>query len=118
MRVEALVFLLVAFAVYYTLNYSWLWFFVLVLVPDVSLLGYLVSKRVGAISYNIGHTYTLPVALIAFGIFVVTSQVAVMFGIVWFVHIAFDRALGLGLKKEDFKTTHLSKAQSQNTELQ
>ena len=47
---------------------SWMWFFVLFLLPDLSMMGYVFGPRVGAASYNLGHLYAWPVGLLAAGL--------------------------------------------------
>src|SRR5687768_13451660 len=42
---------------YHYLGFSWLAFVALILVPDVSMVGYLKDPRVGAAIYNLGHSY-------------------------------------------------------------
>ena len=42
---------------------SWGLFALLFLVPDVSMIGYFVNPRVGAITYNAVHTYVGPLFL-------------------------------------------------------
>ena len=76
---------------------SWVWFFVLFLVPDVSMTGYLFGSRAGAIAYNLGHMFAWPVALLAIALathrsFTTTAALS------WISHIAFDHALGYGVK--------------------
>ena len=39
---------------------SWMWFFVLFLLPDLSMVGYVFGPRVGAASYNVGHLCAWP----------------------------------------------------------
>jgi len=45
---------------------GWLWFALLFLVPDISMLGYFAGKKLGSAFYNSVHTYTAP--LLAFSI--------------------------------------------------
>ena len=79
------------------------------LVPDVSMLGYLFSKKLGAYVYNLFHSYTLPAALLAFGFFV-GQPLTVSIALIWFAHIGMDRMIGYGLKyRSNFKDTHLSR---------
>jgi Domain of unknown function (DUF4260) len=79
---------------------------VLLLAPDVGMLGYLANPRVGALAYNVFHTSLLPSVLVVVG--VVTGREATSsVGIVWCAPIGMDRALGYGLKyAETFKHTH------------
>ncbi len=89
-------------------HYSWLVFVLLLFTVDVSMLGYLVNPRVGAVVYNLGHNYSAPVALLLVALLGVTSLIP--FSIIWAAHIAMDRALGYGLKFDTgFQDTHLGK---------
>ena len=45
-------------------GYSWWLFAALILVPDVSMLRYLINPSIGAASYNLVHTLTLPILLV------------------------------------------------------
>jgi hypothetical protein len=46
-------------------NGNWLMFVLLLLAPDLSMLGYLKSMRLGTITYNLAHTYIGPLLLLA-----------------------------------------------------
>jgi hypothetical protein len=87
---------------------GWLMFVLLFLVPDISMLGYLGGRRLGAGIYNLAHTYALPAALAAYGLY--QSQPLVLdIALIWIAHIGFDRLLGFGLKYQTaFRHTHLS----------
>ena len=103
--------LVLAFAVfsYHLLQASWLWFFLLLLVPDVFMLGYVWGSRVGAAVYNMGHTYLLPGALVAAGI-ATGATVLLHVAAIWTAHIGMDRMLGFGLKDSSgFEDTHLQR---------
>jgi Domain of unknown function (DUF4260) len=64
LRIEGLAYVALALIGYAQSGYSW-WFFVaLILVPDVSMFGYLVNPSIGAASYNLVHTLTLPILLL------------------------------------------------------
>ena len=60
---------------------------------------YLIDRRTGGAVYNLAHFYLWPVALGAFGI-LGESLGAQMAALIWGGHVAFDRALGWGLKYE------------------
>jgi len=77
--------------------------------PDISFLGYLVNKNVGAIFYNSAHS--LIGALVCLGIgYFIHNDLFLIAGIIWCAHIGFDRALGYGLKySKGFGFTHLGK---------
>jgi hypothetical protein len=88
---------------------SWFLFVLLLLVPDLSMLGYLAGPRVGAAVYNVFHTYALPSALVAYGL-LGGSTVSIAVALIWFAHIGVDRMLGYGLKySSGFKDTHLGR---------
>jgi hypothetical protein len=87
--------------------WDWLWFAALFLIPDLSMLGYMAGRKVGAALYNLGHWYGGPFALLAWGV-MSANDVALGLGLIWAAHIGFDRALGYGLKyKSGFGVTHL-----------
>ena len=87
---------------------GWLMFVLLFLVPDISMLGYLGGRRLGAAIYNLVHTYALPAVLAAYGLSQ-SQPLALDVALVWIAHIGFDRLLGFGLKYETaFRHTHLS----------
>ncbi|MCU0447106.1 MAG: DUF4260 domain-containing protein [Microscillaceae bacterium] len=85
---------------------SW-WFWVLLLTPDVGMLGYVWNSRVGAFTYNIFHHKGIAIGLGWAG-WVMASETMLIVGIILFAHSAFDRVLGYGLKYgQGFKYTHL-----------
>ncbi len=45
------------------LGFSWWWFPLLILTPDIGMLGYLFNPKIGAIIYNIIHHRAISVAL-------------------------------------------------------
>jgi hypothetical protein len=87
---------------------SWLLFALLFLVPDLSMIGYAINARVGAITYNAIHTYIGPLVLGAYALFI-GKHLLLLLALIWIAHIAFDRMLGFGLKYTTrFKDTHLN----------
>jgi hypothetical protein len=108
LRVEGLVVLVIVLGGYFTLNGPIWLLVVLGLAPDLSMIGYLAGPRLGSLSYNIAHTYTLPFALGSLG-FWADIRMALLVALIWAGHIGADRLLGYGLKFESgFKNTHLS----------
>jgi hypothetical protein len=94
---------------YWTGGGSWWLFALLLLAPDLSMLGYLAGPRVGAVAYNVFHSYPLPAALGIFGM-LAGAPLAVSVALVWFAHIGMDRLLGYGLKyPTGLKDTHLQR---------
>jgi hypothetical protein len=88
---------------------SWWLFALLILAPDLSMLGYLAGPRVGAIAYNALHILVVPLLLALAG-YVLVNSMATAIGLIWIIHIAVDRALGYGLKlSSGFQDTHLGR---------
>ena len=82
---------------------------VALLLPDLSMLGYLRGPHVGAILYNIVHNWATAglVLLIAL---VAQSGPLILVGAVLLGHVGIDRALGYGLKYPSaFKDSHLQR---------
>lgn len=107
LRLEGLGVFVAATVFYAKLDANWWLFAAVIIAPDLSMIGYLANKRVGAALYNAAHWYVPPLALIAGGI-VGHETLLVIFGLVWAAHIGLDRALGYGLEYgEGFGVTHL-----------
>ena len=103
-------FLFAAFIAGYALSGgSWPLFLLLILAPDLSMLGYLAGARFGAFAYNLFHTLIVPLCLLAIG-FLSQQELATQVAAIWLAHIAIDRALGYGLKLSNgFQDTHLGR---------
>lgn len=92
LKLEGLAILVVAVYFYAYLDFSWIAFFLLLLVPDLSKIGYLYGERIGAISFHLFHTYSVPMLLIITGL--AFHDAILMFGLIWVAHIGMDRLLG------------------------
>lgn len=96
-------------ALYFHLGSPWWLLLVLALAPDLSMLAYVAGPSVGALGYDLAHTYVAPVALGALGI-VAGAELAVQASLIWTTHIGVDRMLGYGLKyPSGFRDTHLQR---------
>ena len=96
-----------ASAAYALVGSGWAFFALLFLAPDLSMLGYLGGRKVGAAAYNLGHSYILPTMLAACGV-VMSQPILLSLSLIWVAHIGFDRMLGYGLKYATaFGHTHL-----------
>jgi hypothetical protein len=96
-------------ALYAYAGYGWLAFALLLLTPDLAMLGYLLNKRAGSIAYNLFHSYSLPLGLALVSL-LSGSALGLQLGLIWLAHIGMDRSVGYGLKyASDFKDTHLSR---------
>lgn len=109
LHLEGLAALVVSIALYAYLGANGWVFALLLLIPDVSMIGYLVDARLGSLTYNAAHTYTLPLALGAFSL-LGGWQPGVQIALIWSAHIGMDRALGYGLKYPTaFQDTHFNR---------
>ncbi|TGV11743.1 DUF4260 family protein [Mesorhizobium sp. M8A.F.Ca.ET.173.01.1.1] len=106
-RLEWAVVAVAAIVFYGATGVSWWLFALLILAPDLSMLGYLGGPRIGALAYNALHILIVPVLLLLAG-HLAGSAVGSAIALIWIAHIAIDRALGYGLKlSTGFQDTHL-----------
>jgi hypothetical protein len=91
------------------LGLPWWAFLLLLIVPDVSMVGYLRGPRVGAIVYNVAHDLATGVAIAGLGLAVASVPVAAA-GAILVAHSGMDRMAGYGLKfPSSFQDTHLGR---------
>ena len=91
------------------LDGNWIFFAAMFLVPDLSMLGYLAGRRVGAMLYNLGHSYISAALLAGVGAALAAHELWAL-ALIWVAHIGFDRMLGYGLKyPTGFGDTHLGR---------
>jgi len=109
LRLEGLCVLVAASVAYSKFGLGWGTFALFFLTPDISFLGYLAGPKIGAVSYNLAHSYSGAVACLVAGL-VLPAPTILGIGLIWCAHIGFDRALGYGLKYSDgFSFTHLGR---------
>ncbi len=107
LRAEALAVLFGSVWTYSRWGSSWAQFTLCFLLPDLALLGYLAGARLGAVAYNLTHSYLGAFAMLAWGV-QSAQPLATSLALIWIAHIGFDRALGFGLKYSvGFSYTHL-----------
>ena len=107
LRIEGLAALAASLAAYLALDGPVWLLVVLALAPDLSMVGYLAGPRVGSVTYNLVHTYVLPLTLAGVGVWT-DATLAVQVAAIWAAHIGADRLLGFGLKyPSGFSDTHL-----------
>ena len=103
---EAAIFMFCLF-LFSQLDFAWWWFPALLLLPDVSMIGYLINPKIGAYTYNfLHHRFTATVV----AVYALSYGDAnwKLVAIILFAHISFDRVMGYGLKYTDgFGHTHL-----------
>jgi hypothetical protein len=89
------------------LDYAWWWYPMLILAPDLSMIGYLKDARLGSATYNFIHHKALGIGIFVMGV-ILASQPLQLTGLILFGHSSMDRVLGYGLKYSDsFQNTHL-----------
>ncbi|HEY4667232.1 MAG TPA: DUF4260 domain-containing protein [Anaerolineales bacterium] len=107
MKLEELGQLLLSILLFSQLSYAWWVYLLLLLAPDLGMIGYLFGPRVGAVTYNTTHHKGLAAVLYAIGI-LYAAPVLALIGVIMFGHSSLDRVLGFGLKYGDsFQHTHL-----------
>jgi hypothetical protein len=97
LRIEGFVLLAGAVAVYAALGGNWWLFAVLLLAPDLAMLGALAGQAAGARIYNAAHSYAVPAALGGAAWFAGADWLLAV-ALIWVAHIGMDRAVGYGLK--------------------
>jgi Domain of unknown function (DUF4260) len=108
-RLEGLMLLAASITAYAITAPNWILFVMLLLAPDLAMIGYLRGPRIGAFTYNLTHLKILPLALGIIGL-LTGNTLEIQLALIWFAHIGMDRALGYGLKLETgFSDTTLGK---------
>lgn len=88
---------------------AWLLLVPLLLLPDVSAVGYLAGPRLGATTYNLAHSWAPGFVALAFGFWLAWPMMLALAGIL-IAHVGMDRAVGYGLKlSSSFQDTHLGR---------
>lgn len=109
LKLEYTALLMLGIMMFEQTNYSWWWFVGLFFAPDLSMVGYLINTKIGAICYNFAHHFGVAILVFILGNYLNIIELQ-MVGSILLAHSAFDRILGYGLKYSDsFKNTHLGK---------
>ena len=107
LKLEELVMFFLGIFAFNQLDSAWWWFLILILTPDIGMLGYLINTKIGAIVYNVFHYKGLAILIYLIGIYYL-NDIVKLIGVILFSHASFDRIFGYGLKYFDnFKHTHL-----------
>lgn len=107
LKLEELFLLGLSLFLFSELDYSWGWYALLFLTPDLSMIGYLWNPRVGSWTYNLIHHKGISVALYVLG-YLLSVPWLMFAGTLLLGHSSFDRMFGYGLKYPDaFQNTHL-----------
>lgn len=106
-RLEGLAFLVTGIWVFAESGEAWWLFGLLLLAPDMSMVGYLRNPSSGASIYNLGHSLIGPGLLLGWAALAYSSLLFAL-GAIWLAHVGVDRLAGYGLKYSDgFDHTHL-----------
>ena len=109
LRVEGLATFVTGLAGFLLLGLPWWAFLLLLIVPDVSMVGYLRGPRLGAILYNVAHDLATGAAIAGVGLAIGSVPIAAA-GAILVAHSGMDRVMGYGLKlPSSFKDTHLGR---------
>jgi hypothetical protein len=119
LRLEELAQFLLCLLLLITNDVAWWCYLLLLLGPDIGMLGYLFNTKVGAVTYNVLHHKGMALALFGIGLFfghLYKDLSGLPFeyghfliaGIILYGHASLDRIFGYGLKFGDsFQHTHL-----------
>jgi len=109
LRLEGLAAFIAGLAIYGANGGPWLLAVPFLLVPDVSMLGYLRDPRLGAFTYNLAHNWSIGLAVLGVGVWSGLSWV-LLAGAILVAHVGMDRVAGYGLKlPTSFGDTHLGR---------
>ncbi len=109
LRLEGVAAIVAGIALYARLGGDWLWFVPALVLVDASMIGYLRSARLGALTYDLAHNWATGLAVLGLGLGLDVPVVALA-GAVLVAHTGVDRSLGYGLKlATGFKDTHLGR---------
>ena len=94
-------------ALYAAAGGPWLALVPLLLLPDLSILGYAAGPRLGSFTYNAVHNWAVALALVGAGLWLAVPWLTLV-GAALVAHVGADRLLGFGLKYPTvFQDTHL-----------
>jgi hypothetical protein len=109
LRAEGLATFTTGLAGFLFLGLPWWAFLLLLIAPDLSMVGYLRGPRAGAFVYNVAHDLATGVAVAGVGLAIGSVAVAAA-GAILVAHSGMDRMAGYGLKlPSSFKDTHLGR---------
>lgn len=109
LKLEELAQFILATYLFYQFDFAWWVFPAVILLPDISMVGYLITPAWGAFSYNLIHHKGLSIIIYFMGMYLNNSTLQAT-ALVLFAHSAIDRIFGYGLKyNDDFKNTHLGR---------
>ena len=109
LRLEGLAAFVVGLALFGASGGNWLLLIPLLLLPDVSAIGFLASPRIGTFTYNLLHNWVPGIVTLGIGVWLASSAI-VLAAAILIAHVGMDRAVGYGLKlPSSFHDTHLGR---------
>jgi uncharacterized protein DUF4260 len=109
LRIEGASDLALSLIFFQAVHGSWLLFILLLLGPDLAMLGYLRGAQLGTVCYNLVHTLVGPFLIVTYA-YLTRSLWLLPYALIWIAHIGLDRMLGFGLKYPTrFGDTHLGR---------
>ena len=100
-------FILFTGAYFHFYSGTWGLYLALFFIPDLSFAFFLITKKIGAIAYNVFHHQGVLVLLFLIGYFLKEDSI-MKIALIFLSHSTFDRVAGYGLKYFDsFDHTHL-----------
>ena len=109
LRIEGLAGFVAGIVLFVGLGGPWFLAIPLLLVPDMSALGYLRGPRVGAVTYNLVHNWAIGLVVLGIGVWSGVGAVGLA-GAILIAHVGMDRVAGYGLKlPSSFQDTHLGR---------
>lgn len=121
LRLEELAQFAVCLIVLIISGVPWWAYLLLLLGPDIGMIGYVISSKVGAATYNLLHHKGIAILVGAIGgttnyLMLMTpspehfEQAVLLTGIILYGHASLDRVIGYGMKFSDsFHHTHLGR---------
>ncbi|MDQ3100313.1 MAG: DUF4260 domain-containing protein [Bacteroidota bacterium] len=108
LKLEELAQFLIAFHFIFFSYSPWWVYLLLILGPDIGMIGYLINTRIGAFTYNIFHHKGLAIVIAFVGHYFLHNDAITLTGVILFGHASMDRMFGYGLKySTGFQHTHL-----------
>ena len=109
LRLEGLAAFVVGVALFGASGGNWLFLIPVLLLPDVSAIGYLAGPRIGTFSYNVVHNWVPGFVTLGIGAWLASPDIMLAAAIL-IAHVGMDRAVGYGLKlPSSFHDTHLGR---------
>jgi len=110
LRLEGIAALAAGIALFQQIGGNFLWLIPLLVLPDISMVGFLRGPALGAFTYNLIHNFAVALLALGAGVALNIPALAVT-GAILVAHTGMDRALGFGIRySDDPKRSHLQRA--------